>query len=367
MRKPRAQLIVGAATILTALASLVTAAPEERPFVQAVPGTEIRFEMVPIPGGTFTMGSPASEAKRRPDEGPQFEVEVEPFYMARFEVTWPEYFRFSESFMEVARRQPRTEIPKGRFADAVTYPTPMHEMITFPMLDERGGRGEGMPAVSMSQFAARQYTKWLSKRTGRFYRPPTEAEWEYAARAGTKTVYSFGDDPGQLKEFGWYFDNADDGEKYQEVGGKKPNAWGLYDMHGNVGEWCVDAYAPDWYGRFAGRKVKASEAINWPSKRYPRVIRGGSYESEAEECRSAARRGSDKKMNMYDAQLPQTPHWETAAYWVGIRVVSPATEPPEAEKRRFWNADDDFTREVIRGDREIHELIEAPAGQGEKR
>ena len=87
-------------------------------------------------------------------------------------------------------------------------------------------------------------------------------------------------------------------------------------------------YAPDWYSKFAGKTVNWHDTINWPSKQHPRVIRGGGYESEKEDCRSAARLGSDKKFNIKDPQLPQSPHWLTEGFWIGFRVVSPVFPPP---------------------------------------
>jgi formylglycine-generating enzyme required for sulfatase activity len=349
-----------------------TSSPAGKNFVQRIPGTAVTFEMVQIPGGTFKMGSPEGEAGRKPDEGPQVDVEVDPFYIASHEVTWGEYNKFLQNYHRIAGLDPaqRPAIPAAKLADAVTYPTPMYELEAGPILD-RMGRGDKFPAVIMSQFAARQYCKWLSKKTGRFYRLPTEAEWEYACRAGTKTAYNVGDDPKQLADAGWFFDNSEkeDGDgAYREVGKKKPNAWGLYDMHGNVAEWCMDAYDANWYQKFAGKKAKASEMINWPTSQYGRVIRGGGWESEKEDCRSARRIASEPGMNQRDPQLPKSPHWITQGFWIGFRVVSPAKEPPEDEKHKFWEVDDDVTRETLkqREDRTVRELLagEPVAGPG---
>ena len=339
-------------------------AGEMKPYTQSIPGTEATFDMVPVRGGSFKMGSPSGEAKREDDEGPQVEVEIEPFYMGKYEVTWSEYEPFLQNYHRLAGlpAEKRPPIPADKMAEAVTYPTPMYELEAGPKLDKMG-RGGKFPAVIMSQYAARQYCKWISKKTGRFYRLPTEAEWEYAARAGTTTAYSFGDDPKGLEEHAWYFDNSaneDDDAVYREVGQKKPNPWGLHDMHGNVAEFCTDQYAEDWYKQFEGKKVKWDQIINWPKTMHPRVIRGGGYESEAEDLRSAARIASDKKMNIKDPQLPQSPHWLTEGFWIGFRVVSPVKEPPEAEKVKYWDADDPNTIDILKRDREFRELVEAP-------
>ena len=332
---------------------------------QKIPGTEVSFKLVPIPGGTFKMGSPEKEKGRKDEEGPQIEVKVDPFYMAEHEVTWAEYGPFLENYQRLAALKPeqRPVIPADKKADAVTYPTPMYELEAGPVIDAMG-RGGQYPAVIMSQYGAKQYTKWLSKKTGRFYRLPTEAEWEYACRAGTTTAYAFGDDPAQLEEYSWFFDNsptkeAPDGS-YHKVKEKKPNAWGLYDMHGNVAEWCLDQYSEEGYKKHAGKSLHAKDVVAWPTETYPRVIRGGGWESEADALRSAARFGSHKDLNKSDPQLPRSPHWLANGFWVGFRVVSPTTEPTEAEKLKYWEAEDETTIRTLERERELREV----AGSG---
>ena len=130
-----------------------------------IPGSKVSFKMVPIPGGKFAMGSPVSEKKRQEGEGPQFTVEAEPFWMGECEVTQAEYDLYLENYQRLAEKG-APSIPKDKLADAVTYPTPMYELEAGPVF-QRMGRGGKFPAVIMSQYAARQYTKWLSKRTGR--------------------------------------------------------------------------------------------------------------------------------------------------------------------------------------------------------
>ena len=337
-----------------------------KPFTQQIPETDLKFDMLPIPGGKFMLGSPQSEADRDASEGPQVEVAVEPFYMGKYEVTQDEYNQFLARHEAVQKAGPQV-IPDDKAADAVTYPTPLYELEAGPIF-QRMGRGGQFPAVIMSHYSARQYTKWLSKRTGRFYRLPTEAEWEYACRAGTTTAYSFGDDPKLLNDYGWFLDNAelDDGDPaYREVGKKKPNPWGLYDMHGNVAELVIDQYAKDWYAKLKEKPqpLKAADAISWPAKQYPRLARGGGYESEAEALRSAARHElKGTSINKQDPQLPKSPFWYADGFWVGMRIVSPVKEPTEEEKHKFWDEIDPGTANVIEQKKERirREIVTAP-------
>src|SRR5690606_8750713 len=206
-------------------------------YVQKLEGTDLEFSMEPIPGGTFMMGSDQSG---REDEKPVHQVELDPFWMSTYEVTWDLYEPFVYKDLEetIASEGVSPEV------DAVTRPTK-------PYLDMTFGMGkEGHPALAMTRYNAIQFCKWLYIRTGVFYRLPTEAEWEYACRAGTTSEYFFGDEASQLEEYAWFADNSHG--KTAPVGQKKPNAWGLYDMLGNVAEWTFDQYIADYYQQLAG-------------------------------------------------------------------------------------------------------------------
>ncbi len=315
-------------------------------YEETIPGTDVGFRMIPVPGGNFRMGSVDGEEGRSSDEGPAFEVAVLPFWIGEHEVTWAEYKRYMAACdlfiaMHSAKIRP---IDDANRADAVTAPSNLYD----PTTTFTNGEEPNLPAVSMTQFAARQYTKWLSRLTGRFYRLPAESEWEYACRAGSDTPFSCGggDD---LEAFAWFADNADD--TTHPVGEKKPNAFGLYDMHGNAAEWVVDELVAGGYAMPAAldQPVAAAVAIQWPERLYPRVLRGGAYYDEASECRSAARRGSrdaggtpdDPDWKDVDPNFPKSPWWytEEPALGVGMRLVRPFAEPELEEQRRWWEAD----------------------------
>jgi formylglycine-generating enzyme required for sulfatase activity len=317
---------------------------EMKRYVEAIPGSAVTFAVVPIPGGKFRMGSPDGEVARKSDEGPVHEVEVAPFWMEEHEVTWNEYQVFQLK-LDLASRKTETGKAQAQdgWADAVSRPTAPYVPMDFGM------GTDGFPAICMTEFAAKHYTKWLSMKTGRFYRLPTEAEWEYACRAGTTTAYSFGDDAKQLGDYAWDFDNSDG--KYHKVGTKKANPWGLFDMHGNVAEWVVDQHDDGAFYKSCADKL-ALEPINWPTKLYPRVVRGGSWDDDADRLRSAARRGSQASWKVQDPQLPKSIWYFTDARFVGFRVVRPLVAPAPDVRAKFWEPDLDSVREILERQRQ---------------
>jgi formylglycine-generating enzyme required for sulfatase activity len=288
---------------------------EHKSYKETIPDTKVSFEMVAIPGGTYTMGSPADEKGRKDDEGPRHPVKIRPFWMGKCEVTWDEYDLYWRA-KPGQKEDKEPENPKN--ADAVTRPTP-------PYADETFKKGrEGHPVLCIAHHAAMQYCRWLSFKTDKLYRLPTEAEWEYACRAGTKTAYFFANDPKSLGDYAWFTDNSDD--KTHKVGTKKPNPWGLYDMYGNVAEWCLDHYDKNYYGRFPVDKPTLSPVLLPTEKRFPHVARGGSWGDEVKDCRSAARLASELDWMRQDPQRPRSIWWLTDADFVGFRVVRAVEE-----------------------------------------
>ncbi len=305
-------------------------ASEMKAYKEVIEHTEATIEMLPIPGGKFKMGSPDSEAGHKSDESPVHEVELSPFWMAKTEMTWEAYDVWAAD-LDLYRREVlgKPASPRDKLADVfqISQPTKPYTDMSFGM-----GKGE-FPAICMTQHSARTFCKWLSAKTGRYYRLPTEAEWEYACRAGTTTAYSFGDDPEKLKDYAWYSENA--GEGYHKVGRKKPNPWGLMDMHGNVAEWVLDQHYEQGYNApaIAG---KTKDPLAVPQQLYPRVVRGGGWNQDAVMCRSAAREGSTEDWIAQDPQVPVSIWYLTDALHVGFRIVRPLNEPSEEEKAKHW-------------------------------
>ena len=309
------------------------------PYEAVIPGTEVTYKMIPIAGGIGTVGSPKDEADRLDSEGPQFEVEIKPFWMGQYEVTWAEYKSYMAMHdifkgFQTHKLRPFTEDKNSLIISA---PSNLYDT----SFTYRNGEEPELPAVSMSQYAAKQYTKWLSLMSERFYRLPTEAEWEYACRAGTKTAFHFGDDPADLDDYGWHYGNSN--ETTHHVGQKKPNPWGLYDMYGNACEWVLDGMLEDGYAQFGGKRVSTADALVKTKKLFPRVVRGGYYDLDPQDCRSASRlASSDDEWRGEDPNIPLSPWWFTSgpALGVGMRLVRPLEDSmPLKEKEEFWKAD----------------------------
>nr|WP_242025333.1 formylglycine-generating enzyme family protein [Leptolyngbya sp. FACHB-36] len=248
-------------------------------------GQGVKLEMVAIPGGTFQMGSPATEKQRSTNEGPQRSVTVKSFFMAKYEVT------------------------QTQWKTVAALPKIERDLNAFPSNFGGGNR----PVEWVSWHDAVEFCTRLSKKMGREYRLPSEAEWEYACRAGTTTPFHFGETittdlanyQGTDLEYQGrtYLGSYGSGPKGQyrgqtiEVGSFPVNAFGLYDMHGNVYEWCLDY----WHENYQGAPIDGSAWIERDGARdAARLLRGGSWGNYPWDCRSAARRWYPADYRNYD-------------------------------------------------------------------
>ena len=234
------------------------------PYQQSLSGTEVTFQMVPIPEGELSEGG-----------------RTEGFWMATTEMTWDVYdvFVFALDGEEVSD------------ADAESRPSKPY------IPPDRGFGHENYPAMCMTRKGALAFCRWLSEKSGVTYRLPTEAEWEYACRAGSTTEWNFGGDAADLEAHAWFVGNGDD--TTHPVATKKPNKWGLYDMHGNVGEWCA------------------------PTNDHPEeeVSRGGHYFDEPGALKCGFRLLRTPEWQVTDPQIPKSTWWLSDCSYVGFRVV----------------------------------------------
>jgi formylglycine-generating enzyme required for sulfatase activity len=240
------------------------------PYVETIPGTAVKFEMIPLPVGNATLIDPNHA-------GGKISVEIKPLWMGKTEVTWDEYDLY-------AFRLDLTNDPKLGALDAIARPTKPYGA------PDRGFGHHGFPALSMTFHAAQEYCRWLSAKTGKKYRLPTAAEWEYACQAGAAEKFS----RDRLDQHAWYWDNAED--KTHAVAMKQPNKWGLYDMLGNAAEW-----------------VSGNDGSP--------VVAGGSFKDKANQLHCGARAKQTPSWNMTDPQMPKSKWWLSDATFVGFRVV----------------------------------------------
>ena len=297
-------------------------------YTEQIPGTPVSFNMKAINGGTFKMGSDKKENFSKEDEWPVRNVTVSSFFMAEVEVTWDQYWAFYGQTMSEGRTPPEVIYANNSRpdVDAVSGPTSPYGS------PEQGWGGGSRPAITMTHYAAETFCQWLSLKTGKKYRLPTEAEWEYAARGGTETPFFFEGKPKDYSDIGFwrkFFDAKTDiisefviygknsSNRTQEPDKVKPNPFGLKNMLGNVMEYCADKYSPDAYGK-TGESVTnpiATEGEEW-------VVRGGLYSSDAADLRSAAR-----SFTHYDDWLKTDPQQPKSIWWysdikgIGFRLV----------------------------------------------
>ena len=291
-----------------------------------IPGTEIEYSLAFVPGGTFWLGSAADDAGHEEDEGPRREVRVGSFWLGTREVSHGEFdiFRF-RGLDDSVGAEPGLEFD----ADGVSRPSPPYE-------DPSHGAGESdHPASGMTRRAALHYARWLSLKSGRLYRLPTEAEWEYACRAGSEGAYGFGADPAAATDYAWGASNSDGVQ--HPVGQKLPNAWGLFDMHGNVAEWVMDTYADDAYSELPSNEVAVDPLAGHPP-RGRGIVRGAGFDDPFSRMRCAERLPELAAWKRRDPQVPKSSWWNTDSPHVGFRLASPAQDFSLQEIRAYWDA-----------------------------
>jgi formylglycine-generating enzyme required for sulfatase activity len=306
-------------------------------YVERLDFTDCSIEMVYVPAGKFLMGSPSGERGRdAASELAVREVRVDGFWMSRHEVTW-ELFALWSDGLESRRIALQEFGPTAgiRAADAVSKPSKPY---TNPDRDHMGEKG--FPAIGMTQYAAQEFCRWLSLRTGKMYRLPTEAEWEYAARAGTRTAYFFGDDPARLGEYA-HFGEGDENWTTHAVGKKKANPFGLYDIYGNAGEWVLDGWSEGARGG-----VARNPWVERTSRKQGGVVRGGNSASPAAGLRSGARVMDDESYQM-DPQDPKGNWWSVSlgkGGAVGFRIASPANAETDRRESSILRVDRQWPR-----------------------
>ncbi|MDR2232270.1 MAG: SUMF1/EgtB/PvdO family nonheme iron enzyme [Tannerella sp.] len=297
-------------------------------FTEQIPGTPISISMKAIPGGTFAMGSSEKEDFHKPDESPVREVTVSPFFMAEVETTWDMYWAFISETQSEGRTPPEQIYANNTDPDidAVSGPTPAYG-------DPAQGWGLGnRPAITMTHYAAETFCQWLSMRTGKKYRLPTEAEWEYAVRGGSETPYFFEGRPkdfsneGFMRKFvaaktdvisSYVIYSFNSKNRTQEPDAVRANPFGLKNMLGNVMEYCADKYDPKAYS-LTGASV--TDPLVTEGEEY--VTRGGDYMSDAADVRSATR-GYTKHTDWLktDPQQPKSIWWYSDVRSIGFRLV----------------------------------------------
>lgn len=298
-------------------------------FTEKIPGTNVSFEMIAIPEGAFQIGSAPSASGFQKDEGPQRAIELSRFWMGKIEVSWDEYMAFYNQTVTEGRSGDQVNTRSGNGVAVSTGPTP-----PYGNPDQGWGRGK-RPAITMTHYAAQRYCEWLSEVTGKQYRLPTEAEWEYACRANSMGDYFFPGIPADFQPSGFwsglFTEPSNEIDKYTNFRGNsgnqtalpedvQANGFGLLHMLGNVREFCSDWYHPTTYQDYPGGMTIYNPTGPVSGNNY--VIRGGSFKSNPVDLRISRRdftRETDWQKT--DPQMPKSLWWYSDCNDVGFRVV----------------------------------------------
>lgn len=303
-----------------------------KPETQEIPGTSVSFDIVLLPGGSFALGSPTGEPGRDDDEGPQRALTVEAFWMSTTEVTHEVFSAFRDRRLDDnVRADPALPFD----ADAISRPSPPYED------PSHGMGGTGRPATGMTRTAALHFARWLSEKTGRLYRLPTEIEWEYACRAGHDDAFGLGAMSANeteaiqtaMSDRAWFGPNSDG--SLRDVGTKTPNAWGVHDLQGNAAEWTLHPYEASLYASLSDTSISEREPST--SVRGRGVVRGGAFDDDLHQLRCADRFEETPAWKRRDPQVPKSRWWNTDSPHVGIRLVSPEGEWSTADITAYWD------------------------------
>ncbi len=287
------------------------------PYTEKLEGIRVTLKMLPIPAGEFRMKGIAAD-----DE---FTAKLDSFWMAEKELPWDLYLPFMEP--KVSRNKdgyPQDDSQVKEGMTILAQPSQPYHAMSFGMGVRRH------PAIAMTHHAANKYCQWLSWQTGHFYRLPTEAEWEYAARAGRTD-----DSPENIDLVAWYDESS--GGTYRRIGKKSPNPWGLYDMLGNVMEWTLDGYVENRRAALGDRDEVQNPWIRAVAP-YPHVCKGGHWNASISELSFSARVPSSPQWKISDPQSPKSIWYHTNITWLGFRPVRPGILPSAEEMYRAWNS-----------------------------
>ncbi|MEZ6137774.1 MAG: SUMF1/EgtB/PvdO family nonheme iron enzyme [Pirellulaceae bacterium] len=307
------------------------------PFTAEIPGTEATFEMIPVPGGTLRI---------QKDNGQIVTIIIRPFWLGKYEVTWHEYAGFMSLAVAFRKEsQPRKIEPEQ--IDAVTAPTLIYD--TSSRLEF--ATSPDCPATSMSQYAARQYTKWLSILLKDHYRLPSEAEWTYACLASHRqgTIPAELLSASQLKSIAVF--GREDGGPLR-VGQRLPNAFGIHDMLGNVSEWVLDSNTKGSHlWQLEPYEYSVAESVGYAATRFAALACGGGCWDEVADCQPMSRLVADEELWMEDPDFPSSLSWmadPNRDRSIGFRILCPLDDEAPEKSQRSWLPDNEELWTVVR-------------------